>query len=340
MALTLLSLAVLATTVMAVPRPQLSPAASTSSASIIRCKAQIISQQDDTCRSIGLPWGLYDYQIFEANSFLNCEDIWVGTPICIPDVPLPSTVVCPTVTTVVRPSTSSVVNPSITTTVRPFTSSVVNTTTVRPSTSSVVNPSITTTVRPFTSSVVNTTTVRPSTSSVVNPSITTTVRPFTSSVVNTTTVRPSTSSVVNPSTTTVVYSTASTRVLSSTSTTASPSPTCKSIITSQPGQTCDTIARDNGLVGSDILDSNSFLNCNDIWPGTQICVPPTSNVPGCKHWVVVNSSMAAPGHSVSCSDVARPWVLDPTDIYNSNTFVNCDDIWPGTQICIPWKTVY
>ncbi|KAG8861818.1 hypothetical protein FRB91_000062 [Serendipita sp. 411] len=100
MALTLLSLAVLATTVMAVPRPQLSPAASTSSASIIRCKAQIISQQDDTCRSIGLPWGLYDYQIFEANSFLNCEDIWVGTPICIPDVPLPSTVVCPTVTTV------------------------------------------------------------------------------------------------------------------------------------------------------------------------------------------------------------------------------------------------
>ncbi|KAG8805358.1 hypothetical protein FRC19_007928, partial [Serendipita sp. 401] len=113
-----------------------------------------------------------------------------------------------------------------------------------------------------------------------------------------------------------------------------------SIITSQPGQTCDTIARDNGLVGSDILDSNSFLNCNDIWPGTPICVPPTSNVPGCKHWVIVDSGLAIPGNPVTCWDVARPWKLDPTDIYNSNTFVNCDDIWPGTQICIPWKTVY
>ncbi|KAG8812609.1 hypothetical protein FRC19_003023, partial [Serendipita sp. 401] len=84
MALTLVSLAVLATTAMAAPMPQIIPSDSdvvdpaTTPAPIatsIPCKAQYISQKDDTCRSIGLPWGLYDYHILEANPFLNCEDI-------------------------------------------------------------------------------------------------------------------------------------------------------------------------------------------------------------------------------------------------------------------------
>ncbi|KAG8812610.1 hypothetical protein FRC19_003024 [Serendipita sp. 401] len=312
MALTLVSLAVLATTAMAAPMPQLisalpqiisalSPTPTTS----IRCKAQIISQKDDTCRSIGLPWGLNDYQILEANSFLNCEDIWIGTPICIPDIHLPSTVVLPTVTTAASTSSSSVTG-----TTAPCLSwyySVYGDTCDRIAGNLGVSRDV----------IYNSNTFLNCDDIWVNTPI---CLPF---------LQPSRTLIAPPAATTVA-----------TTVPSSPSPTCRSIIISAPGQTCDSIARDTRLVGSDILDANPFLNCNDIWPGTQICAPPTSNIPGCKHWVVVNSSMAAPGHSVTCSDVARPWVLDPTDIYNSNTFVNCEDIWPGTQICIPWKTFY
>jgi hypothetical protein len=39
------------------------------------CKALFNSVQGDTCKSIGGAYGLYDYNIQQANTFLNCNDI-------------------------------------------------------------------------------------------------------------------------------------------------------------------------------------------------------------------------------------------------------------------------
>lgn len=87
MAFTLISIITLAGIAIAVPVPQ--------NTGVTACKFTYWSQAGDTCRSIGLPWGYYDTDILAANSFLNCDDIWVNTPICIPDIPTPVTVTYP-----------------------------------------------------------------------------------------------------------------------------------------------------------------------------------------------------------------------------------------------------
>jgi len=51
------------------------------------CKTTYSSQKDDTCKTIDQKYGLVDGSILAANPFLTCSDIWVGTPICVPDGP-------------------------------------------------------------------------------------------------------------------------------------------------------------------------------------------------------------------------------------------------------------
>ncbi|KAG8803258.1 hypothetical protein FRC17_006221 [Serendipita sp. 399] len=111
MALTLISLAIFATSSIGSPVPQALPdvpgivevvnnlmgtpsgvPASQTTTSTQHCAARYTSQEYDTCASIGQPWGLSGNDILSANTFLNCADIWPGTPICIPSIQ-------PTVTT-------------------------------------------------------------------------------------------------------------------------------------------------------------------------------------------------------------------------------------------------
>ena len=51
------------------------------------CKTTYSSQQGDTCDTIDKKYGLVPGTIFAANSFLTCSDVWVDTPICVPDGP-------------------------------------------------------------------------------------------------------------------------------------------------------------------------------------------------------------------------------------------------------------
>ncbi|KIM33457.1 carbohydrate-binding module family 50 protein, partial [Serendipita vermifera MAFF 305830] len=53
-----------------------------------------------------------------------------------------------------------------------------------------------------------------------------------------------------------------------------PLPTCANTYVAQStGETCDSIGTQFGVSGPEILASNPFLDCQDIWLYTQICVP-------------------------------------------------------------------
>jgi hypothetical protein len=45
------------------------------------CRATYTSVAGDTCATIGSKYGLTAQAILNANTFLNCNDIWVGTSI-------------------------------------------------------------------------------------------------------------------------------------------------------------------------------------------------------------------------------------------------------------------
>ena len=51
------------------------------------CKSTYISKPNDTCDSIETANNLVAGTIKAANSFVTCNDIWTGTPICVPDGP-------------------------------------------------------------------------------------------------------------------------------------------------------------------------------------------------------------------------------------------------------------
>ncbi|KAG8798516.1 hypothetical protein FRC17_007405, partial [Serendipita sp. 399] len=214
------------------PTPDVDSTSSTSSSqsttpepssTAISCKAHYTSQKGDTCASIGLPWGLSENQILQANSFLNCNDIWEWTPICIPDVPVPSTVTYSTITSTVSACRETYIS-------------------IEKDTCDSIGTHF---------GVSGDAIYRANTFLNCND-----IWPYTPIC--------------------VPYSLAT----GTTTTRAAPVPTatpaCNRYITSQPGQTCENIARDNGLVGSDIATANSFVNCNDIWPNTRICVPSVS----------------------------------------------------------------
>jgi LysM repeat protein len=57
---------------------------SSSSTPAPSCASTYTSVSGDTCVSIGSKYGLTDTAISQANTFINCSDIWVGTSVCIP----------------------------------------------------------------------------------------------------------------------------------------------------------------------------------------------------------------------------------------------------------------
>lgn len=51
------------------------------------CKTTYSSKNGDTCATIDKMYGLVPGTILNANTFLTCSDVWIGTPICVPDGP-------------------------------------------------------------------------------------------------------------------------------------------------------------------------------------------------------------------------------------------------------------
>ncbi|PVG02513.1 glycoside hydrolase/deacetylase [Serendipita vermifera] len=184
------------------------------------CRTTYYSVAGDNCNTIGAKYGLTGTQIYNANTFLNCNDVWVGTPICIPN------------------------------------------------------------------------------------------------------------------------GGSGTPPTSTSTTSSTPAPTCVSRYTSVAGDNCNTIGAKYGLTGTQIFNANTFLNCNDVWVGTSICIPPggtpptsstTSSTPPQPSCVSTYRSVSGD----TCNSIGTKYGLTGTQIYNANTFLNCNDIWVNTPICIP-----
>ncbi|PVF94642.1 hypothetical protein CPB86DRAFT_634132 [Serendipita vermifera] len=265
----------------------------------VLCKTMIQSHQGDTCRSIGGAFGIYDYSIQQGNTFLNCNDIWTGTQICIPDVSDNRPVIYPE---------DLSTNPrcqaqqyslrgddcrSIGNQWGLYDYQIWNA-----------------------NSWVNCNDLWPGTLLCIpNPAREPTI-------VDT----PSTISATSSTT-----SVASSRTVSHGIPLPTPSRYCASTYTSKQGDTCQSIGRRWGLSAEEILGSNSFLNCNDIWINTPICIP---------YWRTIKILDICGARHISiqgdtCSSIASQYGIVPSYISMANSFVNCDDIWVGTPICVP-----
>jgi hypothetical protein len=97
---------------------------------------------------------------------------------------------------------------------------------------------------------------------------------------------------------------------------------------SQPNDTCTSIESAHALVPGDVKADNSYVDCNNIWSGTPlvICVPPQADH-GCTK--TVNSWDCA-----TCDDIGAAYGISGTQIQAWNTFVDCNDIWTNTPICV------
>ncbi|KAG8777672.1 Carbohydrate esterase 4 protein [Serendipita sp. 405] len=106
---------------------------------------------------------------------------------------------------------------------------------------------------------------------------------------------------------------------------------CVQKYTAAKGDTCSKIAGLFGVTSEELFAANTFVNCNDIWQGTSFCIPKASNPTSC-----VSTYTASDGDT--CKKIADKYGLNTAAIRNANSFVNCDDIWAHTPICIPGKT--
>lgn len=51
------------------------------------CTQKYYTASGDSCSSVDKKYNLVDGTIKKANNFVNCNDIWSGTELCIPDGP-------------------------------------------------------------------------------------------------------------------------------------------------------------------------------------------------------------------------------------------------------------
>lgn len=308
MAFTLISIITLASTAIAVPVPQLSEGPTA-------CKATYYSKAGDTCRSIGLPWGYYDTDILAANTFLDCDDIWENTPICIPNIPTPTTVTYG----------DAPVNP----TAPPI----------------FLTTSATPIPLPTPSCLYNILSAAGDTCGSLGAQYGVTGEDILAAnsfldcgdiLVGTPICIPA---IFYPPT-----------MSFSSSISASPVPSCASTyVVPTTGETCDSIGAQFGVSGADILNYNSFLNCQDIWQWTSVCIPypvitdifPTVSsttvtavpVPTCASTYVV------PTTGETCDSIGAKFGVSGPQILSSNSFLNCQDIWQWTQVCIPYPII-
>lgn len=101
---------------------------------------------------------------------------------------------------------------------------------------------------------------------------------------------------------------------------------CKSTYSSQSGDTCTTIEQKYGLVSGTILAANTFLTCSNIWANTPICVP--DGPYAC-------SETYYSKNGDTCDSIETLYDLEVGEILASNSFLDCNDIWENTPICIP-----
>ncbi|CAG7850665.1 SubName: Full=Related to deacetylase {ECO:0000313/EMBL:CCA68305.1} [Serendipita indica DSM 11827] len=131
-----------------------------------------------------------------------------------------------------------------------------------------------------------------------------------------------------------------------------PSPgggTCVQTYTSKVGDTCASIESQFGLPSGSILAANSFLNCNDIWVNTPICIPrggtTTTRTSTTSPSTTRTSTSSTPAPTCvqtytskagdTCASIEGQFGLQSGSILAANSFLNCQDIWVNTPICIP-----
>jgi len=267
------------------PSPPTGPTSTTSNGGGTGgCVTTYTSVATDTCASIGRKYGLSGDAILAANTFLNCNDIWVGTSICIPRGGSTST----TSSTSTRTSTT---------------------------TSSTAAP---TCVQTYTS-------VATDTCATIGQKFGLTANQIlaANTFLNCNDVWVGTRICVPPG---GVTSTTTRTTTTTTTTSSGPAPSCVSTYTSVANDTCASIGQKYGLTATQILNANSFLNCNDIWTNTPICIPP-GGTPTCTqtYYSVANDT---------CDSIGQKYGVSGAQIKTWNSFVTCTDIWVGTPLCV------
>ncbi|KAG9041833.1 Carbohydrate esterase 4 protein [Serendipita sp. 407] len=260
----------------------------TSSTPAPTCARTYRSVQNDTCAKIENDNGLPAGSILRANPFLNCNDIWVNTPICIP--PGGSTSTTTTTRTSTSTSTSTTPAPTCASTYR----SVQKDTCAKIENDNGLPAGSILRANAF----LNCKDIWVKTPICIPPGGSTTTR------------------------------TTTTTTTTSTSTSVGPSPTCVRTYRSVQNDTCAKIENDNGLPAGSILQANQFLNCNDIWVNTPICIPP-GGTGGSTCTQTISSTLGQ-----TCDTIGADHGVSGAQILAWNTFLKCNDIWVNTPVCV------
>ena len=124
-------------------------------------------------------------------------------------------------------------------------------------------------------------------------------------------------------------------------------PACKGTYTTPKEATCTDIETMFNLVPGTLEAANSFLNCDDIWAFTPLCIPnnstPTSASPTpspSPPALRLSTNPACKGTYTTpkedtCTDIETMFSLVPGTLKTANSFVDCDNIWAFTPLCIP-----
>ncbi|KAG8809264.1 hypothetical protein FRC17_003523, partial [Serendipita sp. 399] len=297
----------------------------------------------DTCESIGQPWGLSGNDILAANSFLNCADIWPGTPICIPSLQPTVTTLsvvprCQQTYTSVEKDTCSSIGTHFGVSGNDIyqANTFLDCNDIWPYTPICI---------PYPASTISTPTSTPTPSSF--PTCPFTVRSLEGDTCNKLAERHKVSSwaiqYANPFLNCNDIWTNTPICLffhAGDVPTTTPTPTDGSCtyVSSTKGQTCAILGVLSNLMENDIYLANDFLDCNNIWPNTPICIPKTPrNRSACKHIFLIEDWLASPGPFVTPENVARLWGTSVDDI---RALSGDGGIGAGTLFCIPWSSPY
>jgi len=309
---------------------------------------------DKTCDVIAAKFGLTASDLFFANpSWLNCADVWANTPICIPPKPTPVTsdpVNCVQTYHTVQGDTCSTIAAKFSTS--PGAILAANTWLscgdIWANTPLCIPPptvSSTRTVGPTSTS--SATTCVSTYSAVQGDSCDSIGRKFgltATQILNANQFLDCSNiwayTPVCIPTGAGSTSTTTSTTSSSSSSSSTPAPSCVSTYTAVAGDSCNSIGAKYGLTGTQISNANSFVDCNNIWAYTPICIPAGTG----SSTASTSTTSSAPttcvatytaGDNETCITVAARYGLSATDIYNANKFVGCDDIWKNTPLCIP-----
>ncbi|KAG8855191.1 Carbohydrate esterase 4 protein [Serendipita sp. 411] len=122
-----------------------------------------------------------------------------------------------------------------------------------------------------------------------------------------------------------------TSISTSTTTTAA---TCAQTHTAASGDTCVKLGGRFGVTPEAIKAANSFIDCDNIWAWTPLCIPPggTSSTTTATQTCVQTYTA---GDNETCVKIANHFGLSEAAIRDANPYVNCNDIWRYTPVCIP-----